>query len=379
VSARARLGRALDRAGVLDRVFWLRARLGRRGLTALTYHRIGCVEQAGELDPGVFEATPEQLADELAVIARHATAVSLADVRRWIRGGRLPPNAVLVTFDDGYADAVTQAVPILRRAGVPATFFIATAFPDAGRLFWWDRVWLLCRRSRRERVELSYPSRLVVHPLHAPAAAAGAICGAVKRARRIDMGRLGESLERDLGVALDAAEERALAGRTLLSWSGVRRLRAAGMDVQSHSHEHVIMNSLAPEAAERDLGRSARVLGEVLGEVPYAVAYPVGYELPGALRGATRRAGFEIGFTNGTGVAGPVVLDPLAVPRVSTTLGMGPLAYKIQLLLGDRRTPRPPWRPAEDGAEDSAEAGTENGAAHPGEAGEPASVRASGA
>ena len=367
MSAREWVERAIDRAGVLDRLLWLRARLGRRGLVVLTYHRVGLLAEAGELDPGLFEATPDQLASEMSVVTSLGTAVSLGDVRRWVRGARLPPNPVLVTFDDGYADAGVQAVPILRRAGVPATFFVPTAFPDAGRLFWWDRVWLLCRRCRRERVEIGYPEKLTVYPLSAPAAAAGAISAAVQRARRLDVGRLRESLGHDLGVALDDDEERLLAGRTLLGWPGVRRLRAAGMDVQSHGHEHIILNTLGPEAAERDLARSARVLGEVLGEVPYAVAYPVGYELPGALRRATRRAGFEIGFTNGTGIAGPEAADPLDVQRVSMTLGAGPLRYKRLLLFGEGRRTSPAWTASDDAP------------SRPDEQGEPASARAPGA
>jgi hypothetical protein len=172
--------------------------------------------------------------------------VSLADVRRSFRGRRLPPNAVLVTFDDGYAD-IEAAVPILRRAGVPATFFIVTAFPDGGRLFWWDRIWLLLRRCRRERVELTYPAPLVIHPTRALGAAAHALIAAVKLTPRLHLERFWEGLERASGVALAAAEERALAAHTLLGWSAVRRLRGAGMDVQSHSHEHLVLNGLSPE------------------------------------------------------------------------------------------------------------------------------------
>lgn len=338
-------GRALDRAGMLDRLFWLRARLGQRELAVLTYHRVGRVEDVGEMDPGLLEATPEELAAQLDVLGTYCTVVSLADVRRSFRGRRLPPNPVLVTFDDGYADVHAHAVPILRRAGVPATFFVPTAFPDGGKLFWWDRVWLLMRRCRRERVELAYPRRLVLQPTRSPEAAARALCEAIKRTERLDLAQLWEALERDAGVALDAAEERSLAARTILSWAAVRRLRDAGMDVQSHSHDHLVLNSLGPEAAQRDLVLSARLLREALGEEVHSVAYPVGYELRGALRSAPRDASFEIGFTNGTGLCAPARVDPLNVPRISMDLGMGPAAYKTRLLFGDRRWSRASWEP----------------------------------
>jgi peptidoglycan/xylan/chitin deacetylase (PgdA/CDA1 family) len=339
---RAPVERALDRAGLLDRLFWLRARLGRRGLVVLTYHRIGMSPGEGELDPGVVDATPAELSAELAVLRDQATVVSMADVHRAFRGARLPPNAALVTFDDGYADA-ELAIPLLRRAGVPATFFIPTAFPDGGRLFWWDRVWLTLRRCRRARFELTYPERLTLHPRRGLAAAARLLIDAVKRADRLDLSRLWEGLEQASGVALDAAEERAIAARTILGWPAVRRLHDAGLDVQSHSHDHLILNALSPEGAGRDLQRSARLLRDLTGQAPTAVAYPVGYELVGAHRAAPAEAGFTLGFTNGTGLCSPSRADPFNVPRVSMDLGLGLAGYKARLLLGDGRWARPTW------------------------------------
>jgi peptidoglycan/xylan/chitin deacetylase (PgdA/CDA1 family) len=333
----------LDRAGLLDRLLWLRARLGRRDLAVLTYHRVGGGDAA--LDPGLFDATPAELTAQLEVLCAHATAVSIADVRRSFQGRRLPPNPVLVTFDDGYADAET-ALPILRRAGIPATFFIPTAYPEGGRLFWWDRVWLLLRRCRRDRVELAYPARLTLAPARSLPAAARSVIAALKRTERPDLPRLWEALEQAVGVTLDAAEERLLASRTLLGWQGVRRLRDAGMDVQSHAHEHLILNALPPEAARRDLCTSARMLREVLGEAPHAVAYPIGYELTGAHRAAPQAAGFALGFTNGTGLCPADHADPFNVPRVSMDLGLGVAGCKARLLLGEGRRGRPAWVPA---------------------------------
>ncbi len=151
-------------------------------------------------------------------------------------------------------------------------------------------------------------------------------------------------------MALDAAEEREIAARTILGWGAVRRLRGAGMDVQSHSHEHLVLNALSTDAAQRDLSRSARVLREALGEEVYAVAYPVGYELEGPLRAVPSAAGFELGFTNGTGLCAEAHPDALNVPRISMDLGMGLAGYKARVLFGDRRWAHPTWTPAAGGA-----------------------------
>jgi peptidoglycan/xylan/chitin deacetylase (PgdA/CDA1 family) len=300
----------------------------------LTYHRIGPKERAGELDPALFEATTEQLEAQLEVISSQCTPVSLADLRRFAMGARLPPNPVLVTFDDGYLEGHDVALPLLRRAGVPATFFIPTAFPDAGRLFWWDRVHLLMRRAAAPRVDLDYPRRLTLHPQSAPAEAARLVCQAIKQTAGIDLPRLWETLEERAGVVLSAAEERALAARSIMGFAEVRALAAAGLDVQSHSHEHLVLNTLSPEAARRDLSRSAEVLRDALGAEVYGVAYPVGYELRGPVRRAPEEAGFELGFTNDTGVCPSGPLDPLQIPRLSMDLDYEIPDYKSRLLFG---------------------------------------------
>ena len=57
LSKRARVARALDLLGLLDRLLWLRARLGIRALTVLTYHRVGEPGDAGELNREVIEVS----------------------------------------------------------------------------------------------------------------------------------------------------------------------------------------------------------------------------------------------------------------------------------------------------------------------------------
>jgi peptidoglycan/xylan/chitin deacetylase (PgdA/CDA1 family) len=58
------------------------------------------------------------------------------------RGAKLPPNPVLLTFDDGYEDAYTNAFPILKEFGFVGTFFIVTDWIDSNRrgFLSWDQV-----------------------------------------------------------------------------------------------------------------------------------------------------------------------------------------------------------------------------------------------
>ena len=65
--------------------------------------------------------------------------LSLDDAVARIKTGTLPTRAACITFDDGYADNYQVALPILRRHGLTATFFVATGFLDGGRM-WNDTV-----------------------------------------------------------------------------------------------------------------------------------------------------------------------------------------------------------------------------------------------
>ncbi|WP_437575726.1 polysaccharide deacetylase family protein [Sorangium sp. So ce887] len=333
---RALAAGVLDTLGLLDRFLWLRAKLRLPVLSVFTYHRIAELSDVDELDPGVAEVSAREFEEQLAVIKAHCTVVSLRDVRLFAKGRKLPPNPVMVAFDDGYRDNHDVALPLLQRAGVAATFFIATEYPDRGRLFWWDRVALLMHRCRRARVEIAYPTTLVLEPLRDPIAAATRVCQTFKRTSGVDIGRLWDEIERATGVSIDLCEERALAARTIMDWNQIAALRRAGMDVQSHSHSHRVLQTLSPDEATRDLARSRRVLSEALNEAVHAVAYPVGYSLCGAFHRAVKEAGFEIGFTNNSGLCMLSSFDPLNFPRIAMDRGQIGALFKLKLLIGQR-------------------------------------------
>lgn len=66
--------------------------------------------------------------------------------------GRLPKGAAVVTFDDGYANNVSLAGPVLRDLGVPATIFVATGHTESGAFYNHDRLRLV-RQWQREAGE----------------------------------------------------------------------------------------------------------------------------------------------------------------------------------------------------------------------------------
>lgn len=100
----------------------------------LTYHRIAGPRH----DPLLLDVSESNFDAQLSVISRTATALPLDEFESLRREGRLPVRAVAVTFDDGYADNLHAAAPLLARHGIPATVFVTTGMIGSSRGFPWD-------------------------------------------------------------------------------------------------------------------------------------------------------------------------------------------------------------------------------------------------
>jgi peptidoglycan/xylan/chitin deacetylase (PgdA/CDA1 family) len=107
-----------------------RARRPERGVVVLIYHRVGATTGVEvDLPASMFEAQMAWLAENRRVIPLDEALEALG------RPAPDGPDPVVVTFDDGTADFVDVALPIIDRHRVPVTLYLATAFVDEGRYF----------------------------------------------------------------------------------------------------------------------------------------------------------------------------------------------------------------------------------------------------
>jgi peptidoglycan/xylan/chitin deacetylase (PgdA/CDA1 family) len=103
----------------------------------LCYHRIGEVGT----DPWSLCVTPENFAHHLAVLCRTGWPGRLGDAVAWLGGAEdalADGLTFIVTFDDGYAESLRNATPLLDEYEVPATAFLVSAQLGADGEFWWD-------------------------------------------------------------------------------------------------------------------------------------------------------------------------------------------------------------------------------------------------
>jgi peptidoglycan/xylan/chitin deacetylase (PgdA/CDA1 family) len=102
----------------------------------LVYHRVAEVPS----DPQLLCVTPEHFAEHLAVLQGDFRPIQLRHLAQTIQDGALPHRSVAVTFDDGYADNLYSAKPLLERHNVPATVFVTAGYIGEQREFWWDEL-----------------------------------------------------------------------------------------------------------------------------------------------------------------------------------------------------------------------------------------------
>ena len=314
---------------------WLRALAGalpgdRSRLSILIYHRV--LSRPDGLNN--WDPTADEFDGQIRALSRFFTPLPLGEAVERLRKGALPAHAACVSFDDGYRDNVDVALPILRRHGVPATFFIATGYLNGGRM-WNDTVIESIRRCEPADIDLS-------------SLGLGAVPLSSAELRQKAIGRILSALKHLPGGEREAkvAEIEAIAAATLprdlmMRDQDVRALRAAGMEIGAHTETHPILTRLASADARREIDQSRERLTAILGEPVSLFAYPNGK--PGQDYAAehvrmVREAGFSAAVSTAWGVAS-TGSDVFQLPRF-TPWDRGPARFALRLLL-NRRNPRP--------------------------------------
>ncbi len=304
------VARALAGSGAL-------AALGRihpPGLAVLTYHRVLPLPVAREYPFRAMVIARDEFEGQIAHLARRYRVLPLGEAVAHLTAGSLPPRAAAITFDDGYQDNYEHALPLLRRYGLPATFFVVTDALDGRIRLWWDVV-AESVAAARGRLDARTLETL---PRWARAAFAGGERSA-SRAIRDLVSRLNaaEPCER---AAVLAAIDGACRGlreappRLMLSWDEAREMAAHGMQFESHTRTHAFLDEIGERDAYEELSGSLARIAEVLGQRARFLAYPRG-RASLEQYAVIRRAGIEAALTTQLGTNRPGC-DLLALSRM---------------------------------------------------------------
>lgn len=288
-------------------------------LSILIYHRVLARPDPlfpGEVDAVLFER-------QLRLLKCFYTPLSLSDAVQRLQNGNLPQRAACITFDDGYADNAQVALPLLRRHGMHATFFIATGYLDGGQM-WNDTVIDAVRQAVGPVLDLR-KHELGTFPVASLAQRQAAIATLLGQLKYLPFARRQQLAMRIRGQA------GVLAGPpAMLSTAQLRQLHAAGMEVGAHTDSHPILSTLPDHAARQNIADGKRQLESLIQAPVTLFAYPNGkagrdYGAPHVAM--VKSLGFKAAVATDWGVARPgAELDLLQLPRF-TPWDRGRLAF----------------------------------------------------
>ena len=237
-------------------------------LSILIFHRV--LNTPDPLFPG--ETDVRRFEQVCSLLKAWCNVLPLAEAVERLKASSLPARAACITFDDGYADNYSYALPILKRHGLHATFFVATGFLDGGRM-WNDSLIEAIRATEFEAIDLSNLGlglgKLATRTIDDKRSAIARIIPALKHR---------ETTSRDEAVAAIASrcEPVTVPSDLMMTSAELRALHAAGMGIGAHTVNHPILALCDQTAARREISEGRANLQDLLGERIGLFAYPNG-------------------------------------------------------------------------------------------------------
>ncbi|MEJ5330287.1 MAG: polysaccharide deacetylase family protein [Desulfobaccales bacterium] len=222
----------------------------------LCYHRV-LPELVEDPDEPVYSLLPQQFEAQLAQLAREGwQTLSLGEFAAAARGQvPLPARAVLLTFDDGYADFYRVAWPLARKYGLKLNLFLTTGFVDRPEvLFMAPQGYRFCRPEEGGE---EFPASWRAHACRFP------------------------KLWRPL------------------TWQEVRELHQAGVGLALHGHSHTDLGRLPASAATAEVETGLELMQEHLRFRAQCLALPYGgyASVPWAALARLSKLGISLIFT----------------------------------------------------------------------------------
>lgn len=279
----------------LKQAFQLASPGGDKGnLSILIFHRVLSVPDLlfpGEPDVARFEQIAQWLKAWFNVLP-------LSEAVARLQRGDLPPRAAAITFDDGYADNLVYAHPILLKHRLPATFFIATGFLDGG-MMWNDTIIESIRGVAVPELDGAFLG-LGVLPLITIEDKRSALARIIPVIKHLPSGMRSEAVAR-----IAECCKANLPSDLMLSTPQLQQLLAEGAGIGAHTISHPILSVLDQAVARREIANSRDVLEGILGERVGLFAYPngrLGTDYSHTHAGIVKSLGFDAAVATNWGV-----------------------------------------------------------------------------
>ncbi|MBE7493513.1 MAG: polysaccharide deacetylase family protein [Verrucomicrobiaceae bacterium] len=215
-----------------------------------------------------------------AFLASNYNVISLRELVCCLEAGEKPhPNAVVLTFDDGYASNFHLAWPVIREFNLPATIFVTTGFLDGVEKLWFQRLDLALGRTKQDHLKWNLEHGPEVLPLGKRDQRRAALDHLLREFKKLpDADLLGEidRLEHALGVSEPDTDDLPAPMRPM-TWDQARTMVSGGLvEIGGHTHTHPILSRCDPATQRAEIFTCRDRITAELGTPPLTFCYPNG-------------------------------------------------------------------------------------------------------
>jgi len=239
--------------------------LGRRKkLFILIYHRV--LDEPDFMRPG--EVDKQAFSWQMDLLANYFNVLPLSEAIEKLKNDQLPSRAVSITFDDGYADNYLNALPILQKNNLPATFFIATGYLNGG-IMWNDQVIEAIRRLKTATLDLTADG-LALFDVSTPEQKVATAHQILNKIKHMD-GDKRQAIANSIASQVDS-----MPADLMLTDEQLIKLHQAGMEIGGHTVTHPILANLDKETVWQEIIENKQSLEKLLKIQLQHFAYPNG-------------------------------------------------------------------------------------------------------
>lgn len=300
----------------LDRLF---ASFSRTRGAILTLHHVRD-ERRRAFAPNAHLSTRAEFLDDLIDDLRRddVDIVAIDEVPERLRA-RSERRFAVITFDDGYRDNLTNAVPVLRGHLAPYTIYVTTGFVDRSAVPWWEALESLVRRQDRLLVQ-GEGGRVLDLDCSTVAAKDESYERLIAHFKADVPEREVPDGVRELCWLYGVDAERIVTTQTMDRGEIAELARDELCTMGAHTQTHRSLARLSRDEAAAEIERGRNELAAITGELVDHLAYPYGFPAAAAGRefALARELGFRTAVTTRRGVLYDAHAEHLtALPRIS--------------------------------------------------------------
>lgn len=232
----------------------------------LMYHRV--LPEPDPLQPS--EPCVTQFRWQMELLKEHFNVLPVSEAIDLLSKDTLPPRSACVTFDDGYADNLSIALPVMAELKIRPTVFVASGYLDGGIMFN-DVLLETVRQCREGELSLQAVGLNISYRLSGIDSRLAAYRDVVKLFKYLP-----ERERRYKSLALADEYQVALPENLMLTSNQLRILADSQVDIGAHTVNHPILKLLNNDEARAEILQSRRSLEDILGKSVSLFAYPNG-------------------------------------------------------------------------------------------------------